>query len=160
MQAILKITSAMEQHAISLDIYNAQFDIETTMDAWTKFPAGKRVLQNKIDRSSPDSFNSYDIIEAFNAWKDMHEKVVNMNGNFNTGRFYSQDEDQIISWQVIDIEEYHDDEDEDDFFDITYVTVDFKDPVRQINGRVVLIDESVTPERIMREYDENRYINI
>ena len=132
----------------------AIFVIGPTMSAWDFSPAASRVLQDKIDRSSPDYFESSDIIEAGAAHQAMASRTDLPSGEFNTERPYTVD-GQIIRWRVIDEEIT----DAGEFWEARYLTVDFDDISRNIRGRVLCLGE-VTQRAIMEQYDKGRYQNV
>lgn len=142
----------------------AVIEIKDALNVWDHSPAALRVFQAKIDRSSPDSFSSHDILEAAAAHEAMANRDDLQFGGFNTGRKYTK-QGQKITWKCIDIEIYHDEDDgESTFFDVTYFTVEFEDHSRGIKGRITIIgndpSDKITQDAIMKAYDKGDYQNV
>ena len=75
---------------------------------------------------------------------------------FNTGRHY--DTWQTLNCTIVDIELYHDEDDLDGFFDITFHTLDVVDDSRGMKFRVVV--SNIDLSSILSKYDTGKYEQI
>lgn len=149
----MNMTSAMHLVLTARANSSAIFVVDTVMVIWSFSPAATDLLQRKIDRSSPDYFDSSDIIEAEEAW--LKECKPENEISFDTGRFYSKDHKHIITASSHGVPFDSLDWLEDD---LTKQWILFKDPVRQIKGKITYCP--LDQDEIMRRYDSGDYENV